>query len=87
MITGAPSILSGSGMPKDWWKKQETVHITILGQQGFILNRYLVYEVASDVRICRIIETRYGCFDSFVIERSARVSTLLPLRLPLGLFD
>ena len=38
-------------MPKDWWKKQEKVTITILGQQGFILNRYTVYEVATDVRI------------------------------------
>jgi sorting nexin-8 len=48
---GAPSNLFGSGMPKDWWKKQEKVTITILGQQGFILNRYTVYEVATDVRI------------------------------------
>lgn len=47
-VNGAPSNLSGSGMPKDWWKKQETVKVTILGHQGFILNRYLVYEVTTE---------------------------------------
>ena len=30
-------------------QEQETVTVNILGQQGFILNRYLVYEVATDV--------------------------------------
>ncbi|OBZ73642.1 Sorting nexin MVP1 [Grifola frondosa] len=37
-----------TGLPREWWKKQETVYVNILGQQGFILNRYLVYEVATD---------------------------------------
>ena len=46
---GAPSNISGTGLPREWWKKQETVFVNILGQQGFILNRYLVYEVSSDV--------------------------------------
>ncbi|KAJ7155390.1 hypothetical protein C8R43DRAFT_999603 [Mycena crocata] len=46
-ISGAPSSLSGTGLPPDWWKKQETVNVTILGQQGFILNRYMVYEISS----------------------------------------
>ncbi|KAH7926033.1 hypothetical protein BV22DRAFT_1194706 [Leucogyrophana mollusca] len=45
---GAPSSLSGSGMPRDWWKKQEHVRISIQGQQGFILNRYTVYEISTD---------------------------------------
>jgi len=49
LTNGAPSSLSGTGLPKDWWKKQETVNVNILGQQGFILNRYTVYEVSSDV--------------------------------------
>ncbi|KAH7908926.1 hypothetical protein BJ138DRAFT_1067954 [Hygrophoropsis aurantiaca] len=44
---GAPSSLSGSGMPKDWWKKQEHVGVSIQGQQGFILNRYTVYEIST----------------------------------------
>jgi sorting nexin-8 len=45
---GAPSSLSGSGLPNEWWKKQETVKVTLLGQQGFILNRYMVYQVATE---------------------------------------
>jgi sorting nexin-8 len=48
---GAPSNISGTGLPNNWWRKQETVTVNILGQQGFILNRYLVYEVATDVSI------------------------------------
>ncbi|KAJ6581511.1 hypothetical protein B0H19DRAFT_1115601 [Mycena capillaripes] len=44
---GVPSSLSGTGLPPFWWKKQETVNVTILGQQGFILNRYMVYEISS----------------------------------------
>ncbi|KAJ7658108.1 hypothetical protein B0H17DRAFT_1171897 [Mycena rosella] len=46
-MVSAPSNLSGTGLPPYWWKKQETVNVTILGQQGFILNRYMVYEIAS----------------------------------------
>ena len=46
---GAPSNISGTGLPREWWKKQETIYVNVLGQQGFILNRYLVYEVSSDV--------------------------------------
>lgn len=38
-------------MPKDWWRKQENVTVKFLGQQGFILNRYIVYEVVTDVSI------------------------------------
>jgi sorting nexin-8 len=52
---GAPSNLSGSGMPKDWWKKQEMVKVTILGHQGFILNRYMVYEVTTEVSLIYFI--------------------------------
>ncbi|KAF8202327.1 hypothetical protein BJ912DRAFT_1037941 [Pholiota molesta] len=47
---GAASSLAGTGLPNEWWKKQENIKISILGQQGFILNRYTVYEVASDRR-------------------------------------
>ena len=47
---GVRSSLSGSGLPNDWWKKQETVKVNFLGHQGFILNRYMVYEVSTDVR-------------------------------------
>ncbi|KAJ7043606.1 hypothetical protein C8F04DRAFT_1072694 [Mycena alexandri] len=46
-VGGVPSSLSGTGLPPNWWKKQESVNVTILGQQGFILNRYMVYEISS----------------------------------------
>ncbi|GBE86450.1 hypothetical protein BKA93DRAFT_808821 [Sparassis latifolia] len=45
---GAPSSISGTGLPREWWKKQETVYVNVLGQQGFLLNRYLVYEISTD---------------------------------------
>ncbi|KAG2128543.1 hypothetical protein DEU56DRAFT_861385 [Suillus clintonianus] len=45
---GAASSLAGSGLPKEWWKTQETVDVTIQGQQGFILNRYTVYEIITE---------------------------------------
>lgn len=51
MSNGVPSSLAGSGLPNEWWKKQETVNVRILGQQGFILNRYTVYEILTDVRV------------------------------------
>jgi sorting nexin-8 len=49
LSNGMPSTVAGSGLPKDWWKKQENIKVTILGQQGFILNRYMVYEISSEV--------------------------------------
>lgn len=45
---GATSSLAGSGLPREWWKIQETVDVTIQGQQGFILNRYTVYEIVTE---------------------------------------
>ncbi|TFK73756.1 hypothetical protein BDN72DRAFT_886694 [Pluteus cervinus] len=45
---GQPSSLAGTGLQPDWWKRLENVKVTILGQQGFILNRYTVYEVTTD---------------------------------------
>ncbi len=49
---GAQSSIAGTGLPREWWKKQETIFVNVLGHQGFVLNRYLVYEVSSDVREC-----------------------------------
>jgi sorting nexin-8 len=46
---GVPSSLAGTGLPRDWWKKQETATVSILGQQGFILNRYTVYNISTSV--------------------------------------
>jgi sorting nexin-8 len=39
--------IAGTGLPEDWWKNLEIVNINIKGQQGFILNRYTVYDVTS----------------------------------------
>ncbi|KAF8906314.1 MVP1 domain-containing protein [Gymnopilus junonius] len=50
MPNGATSNLAGTGLPNEWWKKQESIRVSILGQQGFILNRYTVYEIVSDRR-------------------------------------
>ncbi|KJA28004.1 hypothetical protein HYPSUDRAFT_34271 [Hypholoma sublateritium FD-334 SS-4] len=58
---GAASSLAGTGLPNEWWKKQETIKVSILGQQGFILNRYTVYEVASD-RKPHPVSRRYSEF-------------------------
>lgn len=45
---GLTSTFAGSGLPGGWWNKQETAEVKILGQQGFILNRYTVYEIKTD---------------------------------------
>ena len=48
-LTSTISNVAGTGLPDFWWKRQENVRVTILGQQGFILNRYVVYEIATEV--------------------------------------
>ncbi|CAK5283086.1 unnamed protein product [Mycena citricolor] len=37
----------GTGLPSSWWSKQDMVNVTLLGAQGFILNRFMVYEISS----------------------------------------
>lgn len=51
---GAPSSLEGTGLPKEWWKRQERVNVNLLGPQGFILNRYMTYEIASEVSMSNL---------------------------------
>ncbi|KIP08833.1 hypothetical protein PHLGIDRAFT_116958 [Phlebiopsis gigantea 11061_1 CR5-6] len=48
LAAGVTSSISGTGLPSNWWRKQESITVNVLGQQGFILNRYLVYEVSTD---------------------------------------
>lgn len=50
ITNGTTSNIAGTGLPREWWRKQDNVTVNILGQQGFILNRYLVYEVATEVK-------------------------------------
>ncbi|KAG6813151.1 hypothetical protein H0H92_013557 [Tricholoma furcatifolium] len=46
-----PSNLAGTGLPDEWWKKQEVIKVNLLGPQGFILNRYMVYEIVTEFNI------------------------------------
>ncbi|KIJ55199.1 hypothetical protein M422DRAFT_151099 [Sphaerobolus stellatus SS14] len=50
--SGAPTSgsIAGGGMPPQWWKKQDTANVVLHGQQGFLLNRYMVYAVSTTVR-------------------------------------
>lgn len=50
-FSGGPSVVAGNGLPDGWWKNQVKVQVNLLGLQGFILNRYTVYEVVSDVSV------------------------------------
>ena len=46
-----PSSVSGTGLPSGWWRRQEKVTVQFAGQQGFVLNRYMVYGISTEV--CR----------------------------------
>jgi len=59
---GGPSVVAGSGLPDGWWRNQSTVQVNLLGLQGFILNRYTVYEVVSDVS--PVLNQAVECSDS-----------------------
>ena len=54
---GAPSSVAGSGLPSGWWKRQEKVSIQFGGQQGFVLNRYMVYGITTEVRGSHFLRT------------------------------
>jgi len=45
-----PSSVAGTGLPSGWWKRQEKVTVQFAGQQGFVLNRYMVYGISTEVR-------------------------------------
>lgn len=57
LTNGTTSTIAGTGLPKEWWRRQETVTVNILGQQGFLLNRYLVYEISTDVSNSRCMRS------------------------------
>lgn len=71
-------------MPKDWWKKLESVNIRIMGQQGFILNRYTVYEIASDVSLTFCNSTR-SISHQQILARFTRRQAVLRIRILVGL--
>ena len=45
-----PSSVAGTGLPAGWWKKLDRVTVQFAGQQGFVLNRYMVYGITTEVR-------------------------------------
>ncbi|KAF8524191.1 hypothetical protein JB92DRAFT_3081791 [Gautieria morchelliformis] len=45
--TAGISSVSGGGLPPDWWKRQESVAVNLAGQQGFLLNRHMVYSITT----------------------------------------
>ncbi|KAG5353549.1 Sorting nexin MVP1 [Termitomyces sp. T112] len=58
---GALSSLAGTGLQNEWWRKQEVIRVNLLGPQGFILNRYMVYEVLTE-RGTSPVQRRYSEF-------------------------
>lgn len=49
-VGAPPSSVSGTGLPSGWWKRLEKVTVQFAGQQGFVLNRYMVYGITTEVR-------------------------------------
>ncbi|CAE7158162.1 unnamed protein product [Rhizoctonia solani] len=48
-LPGAGASLLSSGLPTEWWRRQESAVVTIIPEkQGFLLNRYTVYAVQND---------------------------------------
>jgi len=54
-VVAPPSSVSGTGLPSGWWKRQEKVTVQFVGQQGFVLNRYMVYGISTEVRRCPVL--------------------------------
>jgi sorting nexin-8 len=71
-FSGGPSVVAGSGLPDGWWKNQAKVQVNLLGLQGFILKRYIVYEVVSDVSV------RVSCGMPSLMTRGSLCSVALP---------
>lgn len=82
---GAPSSVAGSGLPSGWWKRQEKVKIQFGGQQGFVLNRYMVYSITTEVRhIPKLSKHNYN-FSEQTSARRHSAATVLGIRVPVGL--
>jgi hypothetical protein len=48
-LPAPPSSVAGTGLPSGWWKRLEKVTVQFAGQQGFVLNRYMVYGITTGV--------------------------------------
>jgi hypothetical protein len=45
-----PLSVASTRLPSGWWKRLERVTVQFAGQQGFVLNRYMVYGITIEVR-------------------------------------
>jgi hypothetical protein len=61
-----PSSVSGTGLPSGWWNRQEKVTIQFAGQQGFVLNRYMLYGISTEVRRCSFYFFMFADWDPFI---------------------
>jgi hypothetical protein len=66
-VAAGSSVVTGTGLPKDWWKRQSKVEVNLIGQQGFILNRYTVYEITSEVS-CSTSVSVFRCLIFFFLH-------------------
>ncbi|KAF8573329.1 hypothetical protein K439DRAFT_1375705 [Ramaria rubella] len=80
MNTTATSTVSGGGLPPGWWKRQESAIVDIVGQQGFLLNRHMVYSITTTRGAP--VQRRYSEFvfvwDCLVRRYPFRILPILP---------
>ncbi|KAB5589199.1 Sorting nexin MVP1 [Ceratobasidium theobromae] len=82
-VTGAGTSLLSSGLPSNWWKRQESAQVTTIPEkQGFLLNRYTVYSVQTDLQRGPAVQRRYSEFawlwDCLIRRYPFRVVPSLP---------
>ncbi|KZT59030.1 hypothetical protein CALCODRAFT_481801 [Calocera cornea HHB12733] len=78
---GGGSTVSGPGLPREWWKKQENVVVTLVPEkQGFMLNRYMVYQIQSDrgAAVTRRYSEFAFLYDCLLRRYPFRIITALP---------
>lgn len=88
-----------SGLPTGWWKRQEAALVSIVPEkQGFLLNRYTVYLVQTDVSLLLplVHSLHYYDFQNKLTDlnnfhastaRSRSATKVFGIRMALGLFD
>jgi sorting nexin-8 len=84
ITNGSSNAVAGTGLPEGWWKNLEIVTVNVKGQQGFILNRYTVYDVTSVVRCPNPGRMQYFCLIGKNTERGTYPSTVFGVCHPLG---
>lgn len=77
-------MVAGSGLPKNWWTRQEKVTVNFAGQQGFLLNRYMLYELVTEVCVLVLLRVR-GVADVLGIAKCTGDETVLGVCVLVGL--